>query len=311
MAAKKADGVSDRYQQCLRYCIGKFAVQFRCNIGAVTSVEIDDWLRKSGLSPRSRNNLRNSVQTLFSFAKKRRYLPKDHDEIESVTVVKDRDGAIEVFTPAELVEVLNHAGERLIPFFTIGAFAGIRHAEIQRLEWKDIRFEDGIIEIHAAKAKTASRRTVPMLDNLRLWLMAHRQESGLVCAYRSMDFEIRELVRRINRDRRTAWAKANGVGADVLRAAGGAGSGAREQSQGQRRSSPGRGAAGHGDGRAEGLGCVRVEAQRVAAFVHQLPGGRHSECESSGAGSGEQSADDLPALPGTGADGGCQSVVWN
>ena len=52
--------------------MGKFEEQFRCNIGAVTSVEIDDWLRKSGLSPRSRNNLRNSVQTLFSFAKTRR-----------------------------------------------------------------------------------------------------------------------------------------------------------------------------------------------------------------------------------------------
>ena len=72
MAAKKADGASERYQQCLRYCMGKFEEQFRCNIGAVTSVEIADWLRKSDLSPRSRNNLRNSVQTLFSFAKTRR-----------------------------------------------------------------------------------------------------------------------------------------------------------------------------------------------------------------------------------------------
>ncbi len=31
-----------------------------------------------------------TVHTLFNFAKARRYLPKDHDEIESVAVVKDR-----------------------------------------------------------------------------------------------------------------------------------------------------------------------------------------------------------------------------
>ncbi len=199
--AKRADGGSARYLQCLKYCVGKFAAAFKCNIGAVTSAEIDDWLRKSGLSPRSRNNLRNSVQTLFGFAKSRGYLPKDHDEIEAVPLVKDRDGAIEVFTPAELVEILNRAGERLIPFFALGAFAGIRHAEIQRLEWKDVRFDDGIIELHAAKAKTASRRTVPILPNLRKWLLPHRQTAGLVCKYRNMAFEIDELVKRINKRR--------------------------------------------------------------------------------------------------------------
>ena len=136
----------------------------------------------SKLSPRTRNNLRSAVQTFFSFAKSRGYLPKDHDEIDSVPVVKDRGGAIEVFTPTELVEILNHTGEGLIPFVTLGAFAGIRHAEIQRLDWKDIRFEeDGIIEIHAGNAKTASRRTVPIVENLRQWLLPHRLASGLVC----------------------------------------------------------------------------------------------------------------------------------
>jgi hypothetical protein len=46
------------------------------------------------------------VQTLFSFVKARRYLPKDHDEIEAVAVVKDGEGEIEVFTPSELAEIL-------------------------------------------------------------------------------------------------------------------------------------------------------------------------------------------------------------
>lgn len=167
LEAKKSDGLSERYLEWLGYSMRKFAASFRCNIGAVTSSDMDNWLRKLGLSPRSRNNIRNAVLTLFGFAKSRRYLPKDNDEIESVPIVKDREGTIEVFTATELVEILNYAGEQLIPFFTLGAFAGIRHAEIQRLDWKDIRFDDGIIELHASKAKTASRRIVPILDNLR------------------------------------------------------------------------------------------------------------------------------------------------
>lgn len=202
MAAKQADSLSARYLQCLRYCLGKFEKAFQGNINAVSGADIDKWLRASGLSPRTRNNLRNSVQTLFGFAKTRGYLPKDHDEIDSVPTVKDREGAIEVFTPAEMAEILSNASERVIPFMALGGFAGIRHAEIQRLDWKDIRFDDGIVELHAAKAKTASRRTVPLLDNLRAWLLPYRQATGLVCSYKNMAFEIRQLTQRINSERK-------------------------------------------------------------------------------------------------------------
>ena len=149
------------YLQTLRHSLGKFQESFHCPIGNVTGPDIDRWLRKLGLSPRTRNNLRMTVHTLFNFAKGRRYLPKDHDEIEAVPVVKDRASAIEIFSATEMQEILESAGDQLIPFLTLGAFAGIRHAETQRLDWKDVRFDDGIIDLRAAKAKTASRRTVP------------------------------------------------------------------------------------------------------------------------------------------------------
>jgi integrase len=160
------------------------------------------------VSPRTLNNLRASVQTLFAFAKAQRYLPKDHDEIDSVMLAKNAVSEIEIFTPKEMMEILAHADGRLIPFLALGAFAGIRHAEIQRLEWTDIHFDGGIIEIGAAKAKTASRRTVPILDNLRAWLLPHRQEAGLVCG--GLDTK--------NEARRSAWAKARRVNEGQLKA---------------------------------------------------------------------------------------------
>ena len=67
---------------------------------------------------------------------------------------------IEVFTPAELTAILSCASDRMIPFLALGAFAGIRHAEIQRLEWENVLFDDAMIENGASKAKTASRRLV-------------------------------------------------------------------------------------------------------------------------------------------------------
>lgn len=216
LKTKKGDGLSEGYLNHLRYDLKKFAGAFHCNIGTVLGTDIDTWLRGLSVSARTRNNLRNSVQTLFGYAKARRYLPKDHDELDAVARAKDGGGEIEVFTPAELVEILNRADEALIPFLTLGAFAGIRHAEIQRLDWRDIQFEAGIIEIRAKMAKTASRRTIPLLDNLRAWLELHQAPGGPVCRYLNVASEIDDLVRRINEARRAVWAKANGVGADKL-----------------------------------------------------------------------------------------------
>ena len=67
----------------------------------------------------------------MDYAKARKYLLKDHEELDAVARAKDREGEIEVFTPVELAEILNCADEALISFLTLGAFAGIRHAEIQ------------------------------------------------------------------------------------------------------------------------------------------------------------------------------------
>ena len=211
LAAKLADGCSPRYLQALRYNLGKFEKRFQGGINSVAGGEVDAWLRSSGLSPRTRNNIRTSLHTLFKFAEGRRYLPKDHDELDSVSVVNDREGDIEVFTPAEFTEVLCCASESMIPFLVLGAFGGVRHAQIQRLEWKDIKFDDGSIEIQASKAKTASRRLVPIVPNLKEWLLKYRQPSGLVVTQRNASFELHLIAKRANQFRRATWATANEI----------------------------------------------------------------------------------------------------
>jgi integrase len=220
LQAKEADGCSDRYLQCLRYNLGLFQKRFPGFIQAVVGNEIDSWLRGSGLSPRTRNNVRTSIYTLYKFAAGRRYLPKGgHDELDAVSVVKDGDGDIEVFTVAEFKEVLSCASKAMVPFLALGAFAGIRHAEIQRLEWKDIRLDYNTIEVGASKAKTASRRLVPLLPNLKEWLHDLRAASGPVVELSNVAFELHRITKRINQSRRAAWATANGVSEEQLKEA--------------------------------------------------------------------------------------------
>jgi integrase len=62
----------------------------------------------------------------------------------------------------------------------IGAFAGVRTAEIMRLEWRDVDLPGGYIHIAAGQAKTRSRRLVPILPNLAQWLAPYAKTRGLI-----------------------------------------------------------------------------------------------------------------------------------
>jgi integrase len=82
-----------------------------------------------------------------------------------------------------IAALLKRADATLRPFLAIGAFAGLRTAELQRLDWQEIDLERGYITVDASKAKTRQRRLVPMSDNLKLWLEPCKQDSGPVCLH--------------------------------------------------------------------------------------------------------------------------------
>jgi integrase len=202
MALKQKDGLSTEYLRQLGMSLQAFAAKFTGPLGDVRGAAIDNWVRERNWAPRTRNNMRTCLQTLFNFAVARRYVPKDHDELSAVALAKNVEGDIEIFTPAELEEILAAAPEALIPFLVLGAFAGVRHAEIQRLDWRDIQLGHDLIEIRAANAKTASRRTIPIALNLKAWLLPHRQASGPVCRYRNASNTLQELVVAMNKLRK-------------------------------------------------------------------------------------------------------------
>lgn len=129
---------------------------------------------------RTRNNYRNAVLQLFRYARGKRYLPRNEPTVvEDVALAGRAEGAIQIYTTQELRLLLSHAPTKLLPFFAIGAFSGLRSQEIMRLDWSDIRFEQGFIEVAAAKAKTASRRLAPLLPALAAWLLPMRRNDML------------------------------------------------------------------------------------------------------------------------------------
>ncbi len=216
---REKDGVGRRYLEDCRNRIGRFANDFKIAIRSVTARDIDDWLRRLSCGPRSRNNFRALIVTLFSFAQKRGYLPKDrpHEAIQ-VEKAKVRGTPIVIFTPAELTEMLAVAEGRERIALCIGAFTGIRQAEMLRLKWEDFNWAEEVIDLGEDQTKTASRRLVPILPATAAWLDGFKQERGPVLSYgseKALGVAYKAIVGRVNAarpegQRDFAW-KRNGL----------------------------------------------------------------------------------------------------
>jgi integrase len=139
---------------------------------------------------------------LFRFARTRGYLAKNEPtEAEDVAKARDRGGEIGILTPKQLAALFEAADEEAKLYYALGAFSGLRSAELIRrakerkasLEWQDINFERAHIEVAKAKAKTATRRLVPIQPNLMQWLSPYRGQTGVV--FSSEHAAIRAIAR--------------------------------------------------------------------------------------------------------------------
>jgi integrase len=199
LAARKADHCSPRYLGDLRVRLKRFSEVFGDQmIAAIAARDIDDWLRSLDVGAVTRNTFRRRLAALFGFAKRRGYLAEN--PLPDVERAKERAGEIEILTVGETERLLRAASLDTVPYWAIGAFAGLRRAEIERLDWEEIRLDEGFVEVKAAKSKTASRRLVPIRPNLAEWLAPYRTRRGRVCPL--------NLQKHINEDRDRAKLRA-------------------------------------------------------------------------------------------------------
>jgi integrase len=170
IAAKTAKGVSDVYIADLRYRLGVFAEAFHCDISALVPDDVARFFDGLKLSPRSYNNFLRTLRTFFGFAQRHGWLSREADLLARVEKRSEKRAPVEIFTPKEAAALFGSASAEVAPSLALAAFAGLRSAEILRLDWADIERRPGFVEVAAHKAKTAARRIVPLTDNLARWL---------------------------------------------------------------------------------------------------------------------------------------------
>src|SRR5438094_4450430 len=181
LSAKKADGVSERHLRDIRSRLSVFAEKFGGRmVATITTKEINDWLRSLPFRPLTRNHYRQLVVLAFNFAVEHGYAianPASGKKTAKAKVVSEAPGILSVNEAARLLEA---ATPDILPYLAIGLFAGLRRAELERLDWSEIDFESGLIEVTAQKSRTAMRRFVTLQPSLREWLLPVRKHKGEV-----------------------------------------------------------------------------------------------------------------------------------
>jgi len=186
IADRRSAGCSAVHVNDLEIRLGQFSKAFVLPIIAVSAPLVQQWIyglknqkTKKDTAARTKENMLRQIVSLFNFARRQKYVPAELAlELSEISTPRKQHAPIGIYTPVEMRAILTAADKTVAPALAIAAFAGLRLAEVSRLNWRDVRLSEKLIVVGAENAKTAARRLVPISDNLAAWLTPHAKRSG-------------------------------------------------------------------------------------------------------------------------------------
>lgn len=164
----------------------------------ITTAMIVKWLQANDWEPKTQNNYRTDLQTIFAWAMASGLATLNPATMVPMKSLKETLGDDEVeylsaeqcaalFARASLLteEVLPRdrrgraalewgAAEDhrlLVPVLVLGLFCGLRpEREIGLMTWAAIRLEEGLVVVSCGRSKTRQRRTIDLSPNAVAWL---------------------------------------------------------------------------------------------------------------------------------------------
>ena len=171
--------VSAAHLKDFKYRLEPFAKKYAKRLMAeISTKDVDAWLFALKCAPQTRANHRRLLHNFFAYAKGRGYT--DENPVSRAAKVKLIRKAPGILAPADAAALLAACPAEIVPAVAIGLFAGLRTAEIARLDWQEIDMKRGFIEVTAENAKSSQRRLVVITENLRAWLQPLAKRSGPV-----------------------------------------------------------------------------------------------------------------------------------
>jgi integrase len=179
IANRRAKGKSDIYIRDLTTRLRRFQALMGDRITAdITNAEVDHWLQSLNVGPQTQNNFRAVLSAMWTFAVRRGYAAANVIQlVDKTSVVRDH---VPTFSVEQLTKLLAAAPPDYLPVLAIGAFAGLRPEEINKLRWEDLDFQERTIRVNASAAKTRKKRFAEISDNLSAWLQPYAGRTGPV-----------------------------------------------------------------------------------------------------------------------------------
>ena len=150
--------------------------------------EIVEWLDEIYTNPVTKNSTLKTIKAFAAWTVKERFVGSE--TISSIERWKEPASDVEIYTPDEMKSILDATPDLAIPFVVLGAFAGLRAAEIMRMDWSEIdlqlRAEKLPRKRNALRHSYISYRLAAIQDTPRVALEAGNSPQMIFKHYREL-----------------------------------------------------------------------------------------------------------------------------
>ncbi len=148
---------------------------------AITAHECRDMLAKVfGHSPHVFRKAQAILHSIFAYGRRQGWC--DANPADAVERPPLHEQRIEILTPPQIKSLLRACDApeftTMAPSVKLMLWCGIRPGEVQRLRWKDIDAQEGVVYIDPCHSKTGGARAVPLRGAAKILTQAPEQEDG-------------------------------------------------------------------------------------------------------------------------------------
>jgi len=178
-------GATIRHKRTMDSCLKKFEARFGSSrIKTLSGTEIKEWLAAiPNIKVKTQNNLLGYIRNVYGIALEKGLINEDpFQHVKSFPQSEKFEKEPTPLTPEEAKGLLDAAEPEILPFIAIGLFAGLRTAERDELNWRDIHLSGPEPEIDLEKkiSKTGRRRSVPIQPALKAFLEPYARTEGRI-----------------------------------------------------------------------------------------------------------------------------------
>lgn len=165
----RAAGTHVRYQKVCHEFIDMLGTRATKSVNSITARDIQRFIslrKKTGCSPTTLNLDGKILRTAFNHARRLGLIPNNPAEAVELPRAQSRERG--VFSPEEVVRLLDAAKGEWKTMVMLGYYTGARLSDCCKFKWADVDFKNGVVSYDIKK--TTERHLTPMHPELAEYL---------------------------------------------------------------------------------------------------------------------------------------------